>query len=110
MKQHSGMEKVDTDDSSESDGFLGHSTPAAWKQAESGSKLRRRLLWTLSVSNMFLFLVSIVMVSYSWRSQRVLFRNEGNVLLKKIDAYCTYPQSRKKKKKKSMRLHTHKCL
>ncbi|KAM3562391.1 hypothetical protein ARSEF4850_002781 [Beauveria asiatica] len=87
MKQLSGIERVDTDDLSESDGFLGHSTPAAWKQTESGSKLRRGLLWALSASNVVLFLASIVMVSYSWRSQQVLFRNEGNVLLKKIDAY-----------------------
>lgn len=98
MNQHSRMEKVDMDDSSESDGFLEHSTPAAWKHTESGSKLRRRLLWALSAGNVVLFLASIIMVSYSWRSQRVLFQNEGNMLLKKIDAYCTLSQKQGEKK------------
>ncbi len=85
---YSKMEKVDIEDPFESHGLLGQNDLIACKGAEIATKVRRRIFWVLSVGNVILFLVSIFMVSFSWKTRRFVFRNGGNVLLKEIDAYC----------------------
>lgn len=82
------MKNVDIDDSSESDGFLGKNDSIAWKRAQNATKLRRRMFCVLSAANAGLLLVSIFLISFSWKNQRFVLRNEANALLKEIDAYC----------------------